>query len=194
MDSLFIIQEQNGSVIIEKHWKKPSNSTVVLITNFWLTKADVVKVNENTLFTVCNNGLYYIALASSEKAPLGVFYMLELLLEILTGYFGNLSEQVIKDNFATVYEVLEELIDSGSPYITESTILHQLVPPPSILSSVISAVSTTASGPAPTGMASSCPWRVQGIQYAHNEIFFDIVEELDCIVDKYWGLKIEMEI
>jgi AP-3 complex subunit mu len=28
------------------------------------------------------------------------------------------------------------------------------------------------------------PWRKSGVKYAQNEIYLDIIEEIDCIVDR----------
>ena len=28
------------------------------------------------------------------------------------------------------------------------------------------------------------PWRKLGVKYTNNEIFFDITEEIDCIIDR----------
>jgi AP-3 complex subunit mu len=182
MDSLVIAQE-NGTVVIEKHWKNHIN-TILLLKNFWLHRNDpVVTILGMALFPINHSDLYFIAIVEGEVAPLGVLYQLELLLELFVDYFGSISAQILKDHFSVVYQLLEEWIDYGSPYITEKAILKQLVPPPSLLSTVMNAVQFSTN-PTPTGMVSACPWRNIGIQYAHNEIFFDIVEELDCILDK----------
>lgn len=37
----------------------------------------------------------------------------------------------------------------------------------------------------PDGSLTNIPWRKMGVKYTNNEIFFDIVEEIDCIIDKY---------
>jgi AP-3 complex subunit mu len=182
MDSLVITQEQ-GIVIIEKHWKEHINSAT-LLSSIWKQRDEsIVRIQNVTLFPIQHSNLYFIGIVKDEIAPLGVYYQLELLLELFVDYFGLISEQVLKDNFSIVYQLLEEWIDYGTPYITEKALLKQIVPPPSLLSTVMSVVSMTPH-PTPTSMVSTCPWRNIGINYAHNEIFFDIVEELDCIMDK----------
>jgi AP-3 complex subunit mu len=186
MESLVITQE-TGITIIEKHWKSQLN-TPVLLSSFWLQRHEpIIKIHDVTMLSIQTNGLIFIALTQNDTFPLGIFYQLELLLELFVDYFGSISEQVLKDNFSIIYELLEEWIDFGSPYITEKSMLKQLVPPPSLLSTVINAVSIT-SGPSPASLASHCPWRNLGITYTHNEIFFDVVEELDCIVDRHGTL------
>jgi len=40
----------------------------------------------------------------------------------------------------------------------------------------------------PQGQLSNVPWRRTGVKYANNEAYFDIIEEIDAIVDKSGGL------
>jgi AP-3 complex subunit mu len=72
------------------------------------------------------------------------------------------------------------VIDNGFPLTTEISLLHDLVRPPvDLVKSLASAVNQPSQG---TGR-SAVPWRKSGIRYVNNEIFFDIVEEINCIVD-----------
>jgi len=36
----------------------------------------------------------------------------------------------------------------------------------------------------PTGQLSTIPWRRTGVKYTNNEAYFDVIEEIDAIVDK----------
>ena len=36
----------------------------------------------------------------------------------------------------------------------------------------------------PTGQLSNVPWRRSGVKYTNNEAYFDVVEEIDAIIDK----------
>lgn len=36
----------------------------------------------------------------------------------------------------------------------------------------------------PTGQLSNIPWRRTGVKYTNNEAYFDVVEEVDAIIDK----------
>jgi hypothetical protein len=36
----------------------------------------------------------------------------------------------------------------------------------------------------PSGQLSNIPWRRSGVKYANNEAYFDVVEEVDAIIDK----------
>lgn len=71
------------------------------------------------------------------------------------------------------------------PMITEPNALNSLVAPPTVLGSV-SKVFTGKSAVSDTigeGAMSIIPWRRSGVLHTNNEIFFDIVEDIDCIVE-----------
>lgn len=36
----------------------------------------------------------------------------------------------------------------------------------------------------PTGQLSNVPWRRTGVKYTNNEAYFDVIEEVDVIIDK----------
>lgn len=36
----------------------------------------------------------------------------------------------------------------------------------------------------PTGQLSNVPWRRFGVKYTNNEAYFDVIEEVDAIIDK----------
>ena len=39
----------------------------------------------------------------------------------------------------------------------------------------------------PTGQLSNVPWRRSGVKYTNNEAYFDVIEEVDAIIDKNGG-------
>ena len=45
----------------------------------------------------------------------------------------------------------------------------------------------------PTGQLSNVPWRRSGVKYTNNEAYFDVIEEVDAIIDKS-GVTVSSEI
>lgn len=45
----------------------------------------------------------------------------------------------------------------------------------------------------PTGQLSNVPWRRVGVKYTNNEAYFDVIEEIDAIIDKQ-GATVSAEI
>ena len=119
--------------------------------------------------------------------PLFAFALIQTFIDILKDYFGEVSALAIRENFDTVYQLLEEVLDDGYPLTTELSALRDIVLPPSFLKKVISAAGISGLSKSTTGhpFSSPIPWRKAGLKYNNNEIKFDVVEELVAIVNKY---------
>jgi len=102
---------------------------------------------------------------------------------VFQDYFGDVHEMSIKDNFVTVYQLLEEMMDNGFPLTTEPSILKEMITPPSIVNRAVNAVTGGSNVNLPQGAVSNIPWRKLGIKHTTNEIYVDIVEAVDAIIE-----------
>ncbi|ORX70952.1 clathrin adaptor, mu subunit [Linderina pennispora] len=145
----------------------------------WSSPLDMVCIH------IQRGELIYLGVVSHEAPPLEVLELLEGISQALSEYIGNLSELTVKENFATVYQVLSEMVDSGSVVTTDMSVLRGLVPVPNMVNRMIENVSGIGirSEVKPDINTSSIPWRSQGIRHSSNEFFVDIVEKIDAIVD-----------
>jgi AP-3 complex subunit mu len=103
-------------------------------------------------------------------------------------YFGNpADESAVKDNFSTAYQLLEEMVDYGWPLTTEPNALTDLIRPPTVMAKIQQAISGGSSSilseALPTGTVSNMPWRKAQVHHPNNEIYIDIVEEVDAILN-----------
>ncbi|KAJ3100897.1 AP-3 complex subunit mu-2, partial [Phlyctochytrium planicorne] len=199
----------HGKLIIEKHYRsaaRGSQATALVLDEFWTHVAKGIAAEDNPnpspdiiplhytndyfLMHVLRGNVFFIAVVTTETDPMNVFAFLHDLVDLFLDYFGGISDIIIKDNFAAIYELLEEMLDHGKPYITEPNILKELVPPPSLLSTVINAVAigTNFGVRNPIGALSHIPWRATGIKYTSNEIFFDVGEDIDVTIDRYGNI------
>lgn len=189
---LFILNSI-GEIIIEKHYRGLVSRTVC--DSFWhhLSKASspqevlpIIVTSKYYLIHVQGDGLFYLAAVTQEVPPLLVIEFLYRVVEIFNDYFESISEEVIKDNFTTVYQLLDELVDNGMPFNTEPNILKEMIAPPNLYTSIVTSVtgSSSVSSELPNGSLSSIPWRKTGVKHTTDEIFFDIIEEIDTIIDK----------
>jgi AP-3 complex subunit mu len=82
------------------------------------------------------------------------------MVDIFDEYFSETTEGVVKDNFVTIFQLLDELVDNGFPFTTEPNILKEMIPPPGLVSRVLQAVtgSSTLSGVLPAGSLSNIPY------------------------------------
>jgi AP-3 complex subunit mu len=110
-------------------------------------------------------------------------------------------------------QLLEEMLDNGVPFTTEPNILREMIAPPNIITNVVGSLTGRLNNPflvlsflnffilqynkliktsgnssvnemLPDGSLTNIPWRKMGVKYTNNEIFFDITEEIDCIIDR----------
>eukprot|EP00756_Hemistasia_phaeocysticola_P045386 Hpha_TRINITY_DN19141_c0_g1::TRINITY_DN19141_c0_g1_i1::g.94821::m.94821/K12398/AP3M; AP-3 complex subunit mu len=189
LHSVFVITSQ-GEVVIEKHWqsKLPRAAADDFYTEFVVParhrrEVPPVLVSSRYCYVhVLSGDLIFLAVCTKDAPVVLVLEVLHSIVVTLERYFGQLSEDTIRDNFAVTYALLEETIDDGFPMTFEPTLLRDLVPPPSLRGLVQTHLGGTKSGP--TLDLSVVPWRKHGIRYSNNEIFFDIVEELHAVLDR----------
>lgn len=84
-------------------------------------------------------------------------------------------------------QLLDEMIDNGFPLTTEPNILRDIIAPPNIVSKVLSVVTGNSSNVSETlpGATSFVPWRTTDAKYSNNEVYVDLVEEMDATINRY---------
>lgn len=148
--------------------------------------APVISSPHHFLISIYRHKLYFVSVVKEETAPLALIEFLHRVVDIFEDYFGGCNESIIKENYVVVYELLDEMLDNGFPLATESNVLKELIKPPNILRAIANSVTggTNVSATLPTGQMSNVPWRRAGVKYTNNEAYFDVIEELDAIIDK----------
>ncbi|XP_044483042.1 AP-3 complex subunit mu isoform X1 [Mangifera indica] len=175
------------------------------------------------LFQIVREGITFLACTQLEMPPLMGIEFLCRVADVLSDYLGGLNEDLVKDNFVIVYEallamldgwlcwnlisivifisschwqLLDEMIDNGFPLTTEPNILREMIAPPNIVSKMLSVVTGNSSNVSETlpGATASCvPWRTTDVKYANNEVYVDLVEEMDAIINRD-GVLVKCEI
>jgi AP-1 complex subunit mu len=87
-----------------------------------------------------------------------------------------LEEESIRDNFVIIYELLDEMMDFGYPQTTESKILREYITQESYQLEV------SAKQP-PMALTNAVSWRSEGLKYRKNEVFLDVVESVNLLVN-----------
>lgn len=182
----FFILTTKGDVIIEKHYRGYLNRTVV---DTFMTHAmkherpkdvpPVISTAKIYLVHILVGSLFFVAPVEGDVPPLLVLEFLYRVRDIFENYFGNVTEVDIKNHFVTVYQLLEEVMDSGLPFTTYPNILRGMVQPPSALNFKALKKDLTD---LPEELTSNTAWR-KTTKHTNNEIFFDIYENIDAVVD-----------
>ncbi|AQK89033.1 hypothetical protein ZEAMMB73_Zm00001d039203 [Zea mays] len=79
------------------------------------------------------------------------------------------------------------MMDNGFPLTTEPNILKEMITPPNIVNKMLNVVtgkSSTLGSKLPDAAASFVPWRRTTVKDASNEVYVNIVEELDAYVNR----------
>uniref|UniRef100_A0A336LZ45 CSON008596 protein n=1 Tax=Culicoides sonorensis TaxID=179676 RepID=A0A336LZ45_CULSO len=178
-------------IFLEKHWRSVVNRSVCdYFLDAQLAKPNdippIIQTAHHYLVSVQRNGVSLVAACKQESPPLFVIEFLHRVVDTFEDYFSECTETIIKENYVLVYELLDEMLDNGFPSVTESNVLKELIKPPNILRTIANTVTgkSNMTDILPTGQLSAIPWRRTGVKYTNNEAYFDVVEEVDAIIDK----------
>ncbi|KEH24466.1 putative clathrin adaptor, mu subunit [Medicago truncatula] len=190
LQCIFLLSD-SGEVILEK--QLTGHRVDRSICNwFWdqphsFKQQPVIASPTHYLFQVFRDGITFLACTQVEMPPLMAIEFLCRVADVINDYLGGLNEDSIKDNFVIVYELLDEMIDNGFPLTTEPNILQEMIAPPNIVSKVLSVVtgnSSNVSDTLPGSTASCVPWRTADPKYANNEVYVDLVEQMDATINR----------
>jgi len=146
----------------------------------------IITTTKYYLIHVRKADLILLAVLTRDHSPLLTLTFLNRVIEIFTQYFGDFTEAKLKDNFVTAYQLIDEMNDGGIPFNLEPNILEDMISPPNILTqaqNLVMGPGASVSSILPSGSLSQVPWRRQGVKRATNEIYIDINEEIDGVIE-----------
>uniref|UniRef100_A0A0R3S102 MHD domain-containing protein n=1 Tax=Elaeophora elaphi TaxID=1147741 RepID=A0A0R3S102_9BILA len=179
-----------SDIILEKHWKSVIHRSICDYFFEAQKKAaypedvpPVISTPHHYLISVYHNHLYLLAVTVSETPPLMVIEFLHRVIATFVEYFEEFSDNAVKENCVML---LDEMLDNGFPLATELNVLQELIKPPNFLRTIANQVMgrTNVSEVLPTGQLSNIPWRRADVKYTNNEAYFDVIEEIDAIIDR----------
>ncbi|KZV79702.1 clathrin adaptor, mu subunit [Exidia glandulosa HHB12029] len=126
-----------------------------------------------------------LAMSKHNSNAAEIILFLHRLTAVLIEYFKELEEESIRDNFVIIYELLDEMMDFGYPQTTESKILQEYITQESY--------KLEAQARPPMAVTNAVSWRSEGIRYRKNEVFLDVIESVNLLVNSN-GAVIRSEI
>ncbi|RXM92330.1 AP-1 complex subunit mu-1, partial [Acipenser ruthenus] len=118
---------------------------------------------------------HMVAMTKNNANAALVFAFLYKIVEVFKEYFKELEEESIRDNFVTVYELMDEVMDFGFPQTTDSQILQEYITQRG------HKLEVGAPRP-PATVTNAVSWRSEGIKYRKNEVFMDVIESVNLLV------------
>jgi len=83
-----------------------------------------VKIIGNTAFLYIKVGnMYAVAVSQGNAQAALAFQFLHEVVKVLKNYFGDFTEESIRNNFVLIYELLDEVLDYGYPQNCSTDVL-----------------------------------------------------------------------
>merc|ERR1712032_1164616 len=186
ISSILLINLKGEILILRAYKDNVSRSELQVFCN------RVVAAKESRDKPVQNlNGCHFIhtqvgdiVLVAATKTNVNVVLVLKLLykmVELFKAYFGGaFDENQIRRNFVLIYELLDEIIDYGYPQILEPDVLKKYITQGGAKhidlndQEQLKKITVQATG--------VCSWRAEGIKYRKNEVYIDVVENVNILM------------
>ncbi|KAL0703824.1 hypothetical protein Bca4012_070249 [Brassica carinata] len=148
--------------LIEKEGESESNDPVVYD-------------NGVTYMFVQHSNVYLMIASRQNCNAASLLFFLHRVIDVFKHYFEELEEESLRDNFVVVYELLDEMMDFGYPQYTEARILSEFIK--------TDAYRMEVTQRPPMAVTNAVSWRSEGLQFKKNEVFLDVVESVNILVN-----------
>uniref|UniRef100_A0AAQ5XC40 MHD domain-containing protein n=1 Tax=Amphiprion ocellaris TaxID=80972 RepID=A0AAQ5XC40_AMPOC len=102
-------------------------------------RSPVTNIARTSFFHVKRSNIWLAAATKQNVNAAMVFEFLYKMCDVMTAYFGKISEENVKNNFVLIYELLDEILDFGYPQNSETGALKTFITQQGIKSQVLSA-------------------------------------------------------
>jgi hypothetical protein len=123
-------------------------------------------------------GASFVTITRTNNNVTLLLTFLSALAKLLEDFLDPLSPDVIVDHFSLVYELLDEIVDSGSAQALDSAALRE-----DILRDTRRDPSAQPAS-VPVAATRIVSWRKEGIEDSSNEVFVDVVEKWTCLLQR----------
>ena len=172
--------DKKGLPIIFRNYRGEVNQDIS--SNFQKKVLELEENNMKPLFTIndvhyCwirHKNIYLVAVSKRNPDICMIFFFLHRLVDLLIGYFNQLEEESIRDNFVLIYELLDEIVDHGYPQNTDAKLLKEYIKTSSNRLAFRKKVSTE--------VINNQISRAPGIRYQVNQAFVDVTERVSSLI------------
>lgn len=140
-------------------------------------RSPVANIARTSYFHVRAGNLWIVAASKANVNAAMVFEFLHKVLEVLQSYFGNITEENVKNNFVLIYELFDEILDYGYPQRTDTGILKTYITQQGIRTQ-----SAEEQRHITSQVTGQIGWRREGIKYRKNELFLDVLESVNLLM------------
>lgn len=180
--SAVFITDTKGKVIISRNYRGDVPMSSIERFSRYLTEEEdtkqtpVIHDDGVSFVYLTHNNLIVVACTKLNANALVLLSFLSRFIDVLEDYFKELNEESIRDNFVVTYELLDEMMDFGYPQVSDSKILQEFI-------LVKERHEYSKNLQPPTTLTQSVSWRKEGIVHKKNEVFLDVVEKINILVN-----------
>lgn len=180
---LFI--NQKGEVIIYRTYRDNFSRAVAdtfrtqVIANKEAGRSPVKSIGDTHFLYIKVGNMYAVAVSQGNAQVALTFQFLHEVVKVLKNYFGDFTEESIRNNFVLIYELLDEVLDYGYPQNCSTDVLKMYITQTGDRSAAADRAASQSVTIQATGAIS---WRKEGIKYRKNELFIDVVENCNLLV------------
>jgi AP-2 complex subunit mu-1 len=187
MASSMVLINVKGEVLIYRSYKYDVSrqETMEFCRKIIATKEakekPIIYMNGVSYIHTTHGEITLLATTKSNINAAMIFNFLYGFINICKSYFGEFSEAQIKNNFVLIYELLDEVLDYGYPQITDPDVLKKYITQGGVKNDL---ETTQKLKEALTLVTGSVSWRPEKIFYKSNEVYIDIVENINLLINK----------
>lgn len=187
MISAILFVNQKGEVVISRFYRDDvrrgdAEQFRLEVVQAKAHTVPVRHVGETHFVYVKHQNIYVVALTSFNANATLILQFLYALVNIFKSYFGGLfDEEAIKNNFVLIYELLDETMDHGYPQNCQTEVLKLYITQQGVKSERAKETQASQITIQATGAIS---WRQPGIKYPKNEVFIDVIENVNLLMSQ----------
>lgn len=142
--------------------------------------SNVIEISPSRLLFHQKHGtIIFLVPCTSNMPSLVPFEFINRLVEVLEVYFSPpLIPMKIESHLDTTTLILNEMVENGSPCMTDPDPMKELVPIGGLFTKLLGGASNKPI------MNSPVPWRRSNVRHTNNELFVDLMETMYVIVGK----------
>jgi AP-1 complex subunit mu len=184
MSALYIL-DSKGRVLInfdyrgEVDFSIPDKFMSTIQSNETSQAPPVFRVDDWTYIFVTRATLYFFIVTRTNSNVALLIVFLDALAKLFEDFLdAELCAELVIDNFTLIYELLDEVMDYGYPQTLDAKALSAYIlrEKPKDLTRQPQSVPVDA-----TGLVT---WRQEGLDYNVNEVFVDVVENVNLLVGR----------
>ena len=189
MIGALLFLNSRGDIIVSRSFRDGFGIRVMadvfrdeLLTTKLVDRCPINMIDKTCFLHMRYENLYIVAACNTNVNCYAVFQYMTRFLQICREYYGRVDESSLQEHFLAIYEILDETLDFGLPQITESDLLKSFIGESGAKTSVLKRakdaekITVKATG--------KIPWRGDGIVYRDNEVFLDVVEEVNMLLSQ----------